>query len=148
MDNRAVTPVVGKLLAAGLAVLYIASVSGLLLGGVLPDYRTTAGDELADRVLADVAGHVERAVPDSDARVDARVRLDLPATIRGERYALAARNGTLHLDHPEDALDSRTSVQLPSKVIAVEGNWTSGSRLVVRVTGSGTNHTVALEESP
>ena len=145
MDSRAVTPVVGKLLAAGLTVLYIAGMSGVLLGGVVPAYQETAGGELADRVLATASGHVERALPDPDANVDVRVALDLPATIRDRQYALAVRNGTLHLDHPDDALDARSPLQIPPGVTAT-GAWTSGGELEIRVTGSASNRTVAFGE--
>jgi hypothetical protein len=138
--------VVGKLLAAVIAVLYVAGTTTLLLGGVVPEYRTAAGEELSGRVLADAAGSVERAVPDSDAAVDGRLRTDLPATIRDAGYALALQNGTLALDHPENRLDARTNLSLPPSVHTVDSRWESGEVLVVRVSGDGTNRTVALEE--
>jgi hypothetical protein len=145
MDSRAVTPVVGKLLAAGLAVLYIASLTGLLLGGVVPEYRVAAGEELGERVLATAAGHVEAAVPDSGATVDVRVRADLPASIRGEQYRLLVRDRTLVLDHPVDALDARAPLALPTGVTP-EGHWTSGDPLLVSVAGPAGNRTLRLAE--
>jgi hypothetical protein len=146
MDNRAVAPVVGKLLAAGLAVLYIAGMTSLLLGGVVPEYRTQTAEELSERVLADAAAHVERAVPDTRSDVDVRLRRELPATIRDASYRLVLRNDTLILDHPDDRLDSRTRLSIPSKVTTVESSWESGDALVVRVAGTSTNRTVELGE--
>ncbi|MEF8781790.1 MAG: hypothetical protein V5A39_14105 [Haloarculaceae archaeon] len=148
MDSRAVAPVVGKLLAAGLAVLYIAGMTSLLLGGVVPEYRTQTADELSERVLADAAAHVERSVPDTRSDVDVRLRRDLPATIRDASYRLVLRNDTLILDHPDDMLDSRTSLSMPSNVTTVESSWESGDDLMVRVAGTSTNRTVELGAVP
>lgn len=148
MDNRAVSPVVGKLLAAGLAVLYIATISGLLLGGVVPEYQNAAGEELAERVVATVGGQIERAVPDTDATVDVTITSDVPATIRNERYDLRLQNGSLVLDHPAVTLDARTELSLPSKVNAPNQTWRSGGTLAISVTGAGTNRTVTLREGP
>ena len=146
MDSRAVAPVVGKLLAAGLAVLYIAGTTSLLLGGVVPEYRTAAGDELSERVLADAAAHVERAVPEAGADVDVRLRTDLPPTIHNAGYALVLQNGTLVLDHPDDEIGARTSLSLPPGTRAVDTKWESGEAFVVRVSGDGANRTVELGE--
>lgn len=147
MDNRAVAPVVGKLLAAAIAVLYIAGVTGLMFGSVVPEYRTAVGDELSERVLAESAANVERAVPDTDANAEVRVDVDVPATIRDAGYTLVLRNRTLAVDHPDDRLDARTNLSLPSRVNTVESRWESGGELVVRVRGNGTNWTVELGEA-
>lgn len=144
MDNRATAPVVGKVLAAGLAVLYIAATTSLLLGGVVPEYRTAAGDELAGRVLATAADRVERAVPDTDEHVDVEVRVDLPDTIRDAGYRLVLQNGTLRLDHPEDALDTRIRLSLPSKVRTKRSARESDLPVVIHVTGPASNRTVVL----
>lgn len=146
MDNRAVSPVVGKLLASGLAVLYIASITGLLVGGIVPDYRAATGDELGERVLATAAGHVEQAQPTTESAVDSRTGVALPATIRDQQYQIRLANGTLVLDHPDDALDARTCLDLPPNVTATNSTWHSGDRLVVRVTGPPSNRTVTLQE--
>lgn len=148
MDNRATAPVVGKLLAAALAVLYIAGTTTLLVGGVVPAYRTVAGEELAERVLAKAAGEIERTAPDTDADVDVRRRVDLPATIRDASYTLVLRNDTLVLDHPNDALDARTTVSIPPTVATVESRWESGDTLVVHLSDHGTTRTVRLEAVP
>lgn len=146
MDNRAVSPVVGKLLASGLAVLYIASLSGFLLGGVVPDYRAATGDELGERVLATAADHVEQARPATDGATSTRVSVDLPATIRDTQYRLELRNRTLWLDHPDDGLDARTRLALPPNVTVDSATWHSGDRLVVRVSGPPSNRTLTLED--
>lgn len=145
MDNRAVAPVVGKLLAAGIAVLFLGATTSLLFGGVVPEYRTATGEELAERVLADAAATVERAVPDTDTGVEVRVRTDLPGSIRGTGYALFLRNDTLVLDHPNDRLDTSTRLSVPSKVRTRGGRWESGTELAVRVSGDGGNRTIELE---
>lgn len=146
MDNRGVSPVVGKLLAAGLAVLYVSTVAGLFVGGLVPEYRAATGDELGERVLATAAGTVETAQPSVDHAVDTRTRTDLPTTIRGERYRLVVRNGTLVLDHPDDRLDARTRLALPPTVTVRDGVWHSGDEFVVRLTGPPGNRTLALGE--
>lgn len=144
MDNRAVSPVVGKLLVAGLTVLYVASVAGLFVGGLVPEYRTATGEELGERVLATAAGQVETAQPATDDAVDTRSRVDLPATIRGQQYDIRYSNGTLLLDHPDDGLDARTRLSLPPSVTVRNGTWHSGSQFVVRITGPAGNRTLTL----
>jgi hypothetical protein len=148
MDSRAVAPVVGKVLAAGLAVLYISATTSLVLGGIAPEYRDATGNELGERVLATAAGTVERALPETDASVKAHATADLPATIRNAGYAIEIANGTLYLDHPRDALDCRARIQLPSSVSIAEGRWDSGGALVVSVSGPPTNRTLRLAEGP
>jgi FlaG/FlaF family flagellin (archaellin) len=145
MDNRAVSPVVGKLLAAGLTVLYIASVSGLLVGGLVPDYRAATGDELGERVLATAADHVEQARPATDGTATTRVEVNLPATIRDEQYRLVLGNRTLRLDHPNDALDARTRLAVPRNVTVRNNTYHSGGTLVVTMSGPPSNQTLSLQ---
>lgn len=147
MDNRAVAPVVAKLLAAGIAVLYIAGTTTLLFGGVVPEYRTAAGEEVSERVLADAAGTIERGAPDTDTTVDVYVRTELPATIRNSGYTLVLDNATLILDHPNDRLDRRTNLSVPQSMATSESRWESGGELVVHVSGDATDRTVELEGS-
>lgn len=146
MDNRAVAPVVSKLLAAAIAVLYIAGTASLLLGGVVPEYRTATGEELSERTLAEAAATVERAAAGSESTTVAHVQADLPPTIRGASYRLVLRNGTLLLDHHDARLDTRTNLALPSGVDTVESSWKSGKTLVVRVSEGDTNRTVEFVE--
>lgn len=146
MDNRAVAPVVSKLLTAAIAVLYIAVTVSLLLGGVVPEYRTAAGEELAERTLAEAAATVERAAAGSEHTTVAHVRADIPPTIRDGSYRLVLRNGTLLLDHHDSALDRRVNLTLPSRVESVESSWDGGTTLVVRAAEGDTNRTVELVE--
>lgn len=146
MDSRAVAPVVGKVLVAGLAVLYISAMTTVLLGGVVPDYRAAAGDELGERVLATAGATVERATTDADGTVDVRVRADLPGTIRNAPYRLTLANGTLRLNHSTDAVDAQARIDLPQNLSVADGTWRSGDDLVVRVTGPPSNRTVSLVE--
>jgi len=146
MDNRGVTPVVGKVVAAGLAVLYVAGATSLLLGGVVPDYRTATGAELSDRVLATAAGAVERSLPGTNASVDIRLETDLPATIRSSGYAITLDNGTLRLEHPDSALDTGARLDLPARIRTEKSSWRGGGPLVVRVQGAGANRTVSIGE--
>jgi FlaG/FlaF family flagellin (archaellin) len=149
VDNRAVAPVVGKLLAAAIAVLYVAGTTAVLLGGVVPEYRTAAGEELSERTLAEAAAAVDRAVPETTTdSVGTRIRVDLPASIRDASYSIVLKNGTLALDHPDSRLDRRTQVQLPSRVDTIESTWESGETFVVVVSSDGTNRTVELRGKP
>jgi hypothetical protein len=145
MDNRGLSPVVGKTLAASLAVLYVAGMTALLLNGPVPAGRTAAGGELGERVLATAAGNVEAALPDGDRRVDTRTEVPMPATVRNAGYALELRGGRLVFDHPVDALDRETRLSLPANVTVADGDWQSTDRLVVRVTGPPDNRTLWLE---
>jgi len=145
MDNRGLSPVVGKTLAAGIAVLYVAGMTALLLNGPVPAGRTAAGGELGERVLTTAAGHVESSIPDGDRRVDTRTEVPMPATIRNAGYALELRGDRLVLDHPTDALDRETRLSLPTNVTVADGDWESTDRLVVRVAGPPDNRTLWLE---
>jgi hypothetical protein len=147
MDNRAVSPVVGKLLAAGIVVLYVASVTGLLLGGVVPDYRTATGSELSERVLATVASDVEQSVPATDGNATVRRTRSLPRTIAGERYRLTVSNRTLRLDHPDDRIDAEARLSIPTAVTVDGDTWESGDQLVIRVYGAVSDRHLSIREA-
>lgn len=146
MDNRALSPVVGKLLAAGIAVLYITSATGLLLGGVVPEYRDAAGSKLGDRVLATAAGDIEGSLPATDGNVSVQRTRSLPRTIAGERYRLTLSNRTLHLDHPDDALDARAHLTMPAMLTIANDTWESGDPLRIRIQGQPPNRVLTLGE--
>ena len=145
-SDRATSPVVGKALEAGLVVLYIGLLSATLYGHVVPGYRTAAGAEIGDRVLAETAQEVQQAVPPDAAAVAVRLRVDLPETIRGRGYTIVAENRTLALDHPDPAIDSRARLALPPSVESVRGSWRSGEPAAVTVRGSPSGLRVALVE--
>lgn len=137
--NRAVSPVIGKALEASVVVLYVAVLSATLFGGVVPEYRTAAGVEVGERVVAEAAQRVQQAVP-TDARVVAvRSRVSLPRTIRGRAYSIRVENRSLVLDHPRDRIGGRARLALPETVSLVRGDWSSREQafVVVRSTPDG-----------
>ncbi|MFC7156312.1 hypothetical protein ACFQPA_12750 [Halomarina halobia] len=146
MDNRGATPVVGKALEAGIVVLYIGLLTTTLYGGVVPGYRTAAGDAVGDRTLAAAAERVQQSVPPEAAAVDVRVRVDLPRTIRGERYRIRTDGSALVLDHPHPEVGGRARLALPPQVVRVEGSWASDERALVRVRGTDEGVVVRLDE--
>jgi len=146
-DDRAVAPVVEKVLGVGVALLYIAGLLGLLLGGVVPGYQTATGAELGERTLATAAGTIEETTPRVDGHAEATTTVDLPATIDGAGYRLVLDNGTLRLDHPDAAIATERTLSLPSNVTTAESAWESGDELVIRVEGRADNRTLTIEET-
>lgn len=144
-DERAVSTVVEKTLAIGLVTLYVSLVSVTIYGGVVPDFRTAAGEQLSERTLATATERVQQAVPPSATAVDVRTRVSLPATIRGDGYDIRADGRALVLDHPDGELDERALLALPSSVTRVEGRWQSGASNYVHVTSTDTGLVVRLE---
>lgn len=134
-DDRAVSAVVGKTLAIGLALLYVAGMTSVLYGGVVPEYRTQTGAEIADRVLATAASNLEQAPPAVEGTVETRSIVELPATIQQSSYTLVASNRTLTLDHPKRGIGAETRLGLPENVTVEDGTWHSGSDLVIHVRG-------------
>lgn len=132
MDNRAVTPVVGKVLEVGIVVLYIALLTTALYGTIVPGYRAAAGEQVAERTLATATERVQQAVPPEARAVDVRVRVDLPDTIAGDRYRIRADGRALVLDHP-GGLGGRARLAVPDSVVRVEGTWHSDETAFVRV---------------
>ncbi|QPV63805.1 hypothetical protein I7X12_04020 [Halosimplex litoreum] len=132
-DARGVTPAVGKTLEIGIVVLFVGLVTTALLGGVVPDYRTAAGAEVGDRVLATVAQEVERAVPPSARDVSARRTVELPSTIAGSGYAIRVDGRSLVLDHPDPAIGGRIDLAVPPRVDRVSGRTDGGAETVVAV---------------
>lgn len=138
-DARGLTPVVGKTLEIGLATLLIAGTVTALYGGVVPEYRTLAGSETAERTLAGIGERVERAVPPAARHVRMDRRVPTPATIRGRAYRVVATDDGLRLVHPHPAVGAETPLLLPDRVTRVRGEWqsTERTRVVVRTTDTG-----------
>lgn len=134
-DERGASAVVGKVLAAGIAVLYISVMTTLLFGGVVPDYRTATGAELGDRVLATAAGEIEHNRPAVDGTVELRAEHSLPETIRDKEYELVLSGKTLELDHPDPGIGGETHVALPPNVAVENATWASSEPFVVVVDG-------------
>lgn len=145
MGSRASAPVVGKALEAAIVVLYLGLVTTTLYGGAIPDYRTAAGDEVGERALAAASADVRAAVPANATRGEARYRVDLPPTIRGEAYRVRVEDGALVLDHPHPSVDARVPLSLPADVGTIEGEWHSGDPAVVAVDRTGDGTALRLE---
>jgi len=145
-DSRGVSFVVEKALAIGVAVLYIGVVTGVLLGGVVPEYRAATGDELGERVLATAATDIEGAVPAADGAVNHTSTIDLPDAIEDESYELHLRGRRLVLVHPDPAIAAETRLSLPPSVTVENGTWESTDSLDVRVQGSATNRTLRFDQ--
>jgi len=143
-DDRAMSPVVEKSLAIGIALAYIAGTTGLVYGGLGPDYERATADELGERVLATAAGAIEGAPPAVDGRIDRRRSIELPRTIDGERYEIAVVDDRLELDHPDDRLEAATTLSLPPGVTAT-GAYESDGPLEITVTGPPDNRTLAVD---
>lgn len=145
MDDRGVAPVVGKALETGLVLLYVALVAATMFGTVVPEYRSTAGDAVAERALATAAADVEDAIPTDARSATVSGRVDLPETIRGRTYVVRVENRTLVLDHPTTSVDGRVHLVLPESVDRVEGAWHSDDPAVVAVERTNGSVVVHLE---
>lgn len=145
MDNRGVSPVVEKTIAIGLVALFTGGLLTTLLGGAVPDYRSSVGQEVGDRVLATAASEIERTVPTTESAVSIRRERRVPGTISGAGYRLRLNNRTLVLQHPDPAIGGSTRVAVPPDVTVRDGNW-SGGDFVVTVGGDAGNHTLAVRE--
>jgi hypothetical protein len=116
-----------------------------MYGGLVPDYRTAAGAEVGERVVAESAQRVQQAVPAHARAVEVRTSVSLPETIRGQAYSLRVENRTLVLDHPRDDIGSQARLALPETVSSVEGNWSSEASAVVSVRDTADGLAVRLE---
>ncbi|MDS0297902.1 hypothetical protein NDI76_04035 [Halogeometricum sp. S1BR25-6] len=149
--ERALSPVVGKSLELGVVVLFVAVLSASFYGGIVPEYRTTAAAEAGDRALVGGAERVERAVPERPGRIERRVAVSLPATLRGDPYRIRAAsdpeaNATaLVLDHPDVGVGGRVRLSFPTRGANVTGTWESASDSWVVVRGGSERVSVSLE---
>ena len=144
--ERATSPVIGKILAAGITLLFVGGMSATLYGGVVPGYQAAAGDELAERVLATAATTIESTPPAVDGTVESQRSVDLPATIDSEGYRIILSNRTLELVHPDRAISAETRLALPTNVTAEESTYHSGTSLVVRVEGSTDDRRLRIDD--
>lgn len=144
VDSRGLSSVVGKTLSMGIALLYVGGMMGLLFGGVVPSYQTSAGEEVSERTLATAAGHLEGANPAVDGRINTTTNVELPSSIRNTRYRLVLTNDTLRLVHPDEQLQRETSLSFAGNVRTQASSWASGGPLLVRVEGPADNRTVSI----
>jgi hypothetical protein len=147
MDNRGLSSVVGKLLGAGLVLLYVSGATTVLVGDVVPEARRVTGQELSERIVADAATRIERAVEPVEGRLRGRLDLSLPATIADAGYRLGLENRTVVLDHPDPGIGATAPLGLPRTLSADAGWVDSGAGVAVTVRGSAGNRTVGLEEA-
>ena len=143
-DERAMSPVIEKSVAATITLLYVGSIMGLLYGGVVPGYESTTASELGERTLATAAEHVEQAPPQTGGDLEGTKTVDLPSTIQNTNYELVLSNGTLTLDHPTVELE--TTLSLGDGVTTTNSTWQSGGTLEIYVSGPADNRTIALGE--
>jgi len=142
--DRAMSPVVGKAMEATLVVLYLGLLTTALYGGAVAEYRGTAGEEVAERTLADAATDVEAAVPPAATTATVRLEVDLPPTIAGAAYTVQARPDELVLEHPDPRISTTVPLVLPDRVVGVSGTWQSGGTATVRVESTGAETEVFL----
>lgn len=145
--DRALTPVVSKTLAIGLTVLYIAGMTTILFGGVVTDYESRTGDEVAERVLATTTGEIEQAPPTVDGEIETRTTVELPGTIASSGYTLVLSNGSnrLVLDHPDPDIGAQTQLSLPPDVTAENATVESGT-ITITVRGPASDRRLTIEE--
>ena len=147
--DRGLSPVVGKTLELGIGVLFVALLTAMFFGGVAPDYRAAVGAELGDRTVAAAADRVETAVLDTEyRRVNRRVTVRLPETIRGDPYRIVADDDppSVRLVHPDRTVGARLRLALPDP-ITVRGSWRSTSPSQAVVAGTGGNVSVRLTDA-
>lgn len=145
-DRRGVTPAVAKSLELGITVLFVALVTTVSLAGVVPEYRQATDARVGDRVLAAASGEIATGLPPATRSVTSRYRVDVPATIGGQGYALRVDGRDLVLDHPEPAVAGRLRLGMPARVTRVEGRWDSGAETFVVVTGDQDGLVVTLQD--
>lgn len=131
--DRATSPVVGKALEAGLVMLYIGMLTASLYGGVVPEYRTTAGIEVSERVLTETSYTIQQAVPPDATAAHAEVHVDIPGQIQGSVYQISIENQTLVLNHSNPEIAGELPLALPDSVSIAGGEWESHQRTVVEV---------------
>lgn len=142
--DRALSAVVGKSLEAGIVVLYISTMVGVLYGGVVPEYQAATGEELGERVLAEGVLEVQTAVP-ADPQATGVARHTLPRTIDDETYRIVAANDSLRLLHDDESVHTEIPLRLPPDVQRVEGEWHSSAPAVIRVEQTASGRVVRLE---
>jgi len=142
--DRAISPVVGKALEAGLVVLFVGLLTTVLFGNVVPAYRAAAGQELAERTLAGAADQVEASIPPPAHDATVRRSIDLPGAVAGAAYRVRVDGRRLVLDHPHSEIGASTRLALPDRVATVRGTWESGGEPTVTVRSESSGLVVVL----
>lgn len=144
MDRRAVAAVVEKVVVIGLVTMFVSGFGAALFGGVVPEYRASAADELAERSLAAVTHSVETTVPAARATANVTQTVTVPATIAGSTYRFTLIDRRLHLRHPDTTLDATTRLAVPADVEVQNGSVSAGA-VRISVSGDVGNRTLELE---
>lgn len=145
MDDRGVTPVVEKLLTIGIVVLFIGSTMAVLYGSAVPSYRDAVGSELGERVLVSAADQIESSIPPNGTAAAGQASVEVPRTIRGERYELRVDGRSLILDHPSQAIAGRIRLSMPGHVESISGTIRSQETTVLGVEQAEGGITLHLE---
>lgn len=146
MADRALAPIVGKLLEVGIVTLYLTTLLGAMYGGVVPEYRSATGEEVAERTVVSAAQEIQRAVPATTHELTVERRIDLPIEIYDRQYEIRAEDERLILDHQRSELDRTVRLALPERVEAVSGSWGSTGEQWIVVHGDHSETTVELVE--
>lgn len=142
--RRGVAPAISKTLEIGLGVLLVALLTSTFYGNVVPDYRTAAGGELADRSLAKAITTTEHAVPPEASSATTTVAAELPPTIRGATYEIHAAGDALELRHPHPGIGRSVRLAIPARVVTVTGSWRSTETFSVSAEATGSDVTITI----
>jgi len=124
MRDRALAPVVGKMLELLIGLALLAAVTGVMTLVVIPGHTASLGEPTGGVVLNLLAEPIEDAGWSTSHTVGSRqITVDLPPTIAGDEYRIEVRQNALWLRHPDDALALRRPLQLPDGCL-VEGDAT------------------------
>lgn len=142
--ERAVSPVAGKALEAMFVVLYISLMITALYGGTVPEYRSTAGNEIAERTAANVVMEIEGAIPPETATAETETSVSLPSTIAGMSYRIEVLETELVLSHPNPEIGVRLPLVLSDRVVTIDGTSKSTDPASVVITRTDRGLVVSL----
>lgn len=146
MTDRALAPVVGKLLEVGIVTLYITTLLGAMYGGIVPEYRSATGEEVAERTVVSAAQEIQRAVPATTHELTVERRIGLPTEIYDRQYEIRAEDEQLILDHRRSELDRTVRLAVPERVDTVSGSWRSTGEQWIVVHGDDSGVSIELVE--
>ena len=126
MRDRAIAPVVGKMLELLIGLGLLAAVTAVMSTMVIPGHTASLGEPTGAVALNLLAEPIEDAGWSTSHTVGRRrITVELPPTIAGDGYRIEVNQGVLWLRQPDDALALRRPLQLPDGC-QVEGEATGG----------------------
>ena len=126
MRDRAIAPIVGKMLELLIGLALLAAVTGVMAMLVIPGHTAILGEPTGAIALQLLAEPIEAAGwSGSDTVGTRRISVDLPPTIAGDGYRIDVHRGALWLLHPDEALELRRPLQLPDGC-RVDGEGSGG----------------------